>query len=282
MLRRLFSLSIDKKKKFSSLCLAACLLLTACGQPHKAEDTKQLEQLISQQLDLTRNKDDKKNESILIGANTVSIAQFKKETTMADYLLKTQYQNDVNLKLSLRQERNKKVLAHYINQTVASSISDTDIETFHKKNIERWQQIKVGISRVLFIYNDRMPESKKQAVLQRANAVKDELLNQTLSFEDAIDTYSEVNSQVKEPDVIRTVNLMSFDKATQEKLLALKPGEFMGPVRSPQGFELIQLKSDFDITNMPLAMVKDSVYQALLQNKTDAALKAIASKASID
>jgi len=282
MLRRLFSLSIDKKKKFSSLCLAACLLLTACGQPHKAEDTKQLEQLISQQLDLTRNKDDKKNESILIGANTVSIAQFKKETTMADYLLKTQYQNDVNLKLSLRQERNKKVLAHYINQTVASSISDTDIETFHKKNIERWQQIKVGISRVLFIYNDRMPESKKQAVLQRANAVKDELLNQTLSFEDAIDTYSEVNSQVKEPDVIRTVNLMSFDKATQEKLLALNPGEFMGPVRSPQGFELIQLESEFDITNMPLAMVKDSVYQALLQNKTDAALKAIASKASID
>jgi len=102
------------------------------------------------------------------------------------------------------------------------------------------------------------------------------------SFEDAIDTYSEVKSQIKDPDVVRTVNLMSFDKETQEKLLALKLGEFMGPVRSPQGFEIIQLKADFQITDMPLSMVKDSVYQALLHHKTAAALEAIVSKTSID
>ena len=112
--------------------------------------------------------------------------------------------------------------------------------------------------------------------------LKNKLLNQTLSFEDAVDTYSEVSIQVKSPDATHTVNLMSFDKNTQEKLLSLKPGEFMGPVRTSQGFEIIQLKSDFDITVMPLAMVKTSVYDALLQEKTHAALEAVVSEISLD
>lgn len=51
--------------------------------------------------------------------------------------------------------------------------------------------------------------------------------------------------------------------------------QFIGPIQMPRGYEILQLKSDFDIVAMPLALVKDAVYAALLQQQTEAALEAV-------
>lgn len=259
-----------------------CFSLTACSQAGKADYFELLEAIIAQQASSENDNGDVSAQTISIGANVVPLKQLKKETLIADYLLNTHYQDDADLQLSLIHQRNKTVLAQYINQTVVNAISDNEIDAFYQNNKELWQQVKAEVARIVFVFNDRMPTSKKQTVLKRAETVKSDLLNQTLSFEDALETYSERSSLIRTPGNMDIINLKSFDQSTQEKLLALKPGEFIGPVQTPQGFEIIQLKSEFDITLMPLAMVKDSVYKALLQEKTHSALAVIIKQAGVE
>ncbi len=100
-----------------------------------------------------------------------------------------------------------------------------------------------------------------ESVLERANALRKQIVEGKLDFKEAAKQYSKDTGSAKAGGSLGTFNRGRMVQPFEEALLALKPGEISEPVKTRFGYHLILLEEHTPAHTKPFSEVKDALVQ---------------------
>ncbi len=100
-----------------------------------------------------------------------------------------------------------------------------------------------------------------ESVLERANALRKQIVEGKLDFKAAAKQYSKDTGSAKAGGSLGSFNRGRMVQPFEEALLALKPGEISAPVKTRFGYHLILLEEHRPAHTKPFSEVKDALVQ---------------------
>ena len=100
-----------------------------------------------------------------------------------------------------------------------------------------------------------------ESVLERANALRKQIVEGELDFKEAAKQYSKDTGSAKAGGSLGQFNRGRMVKPFEDALLALKPGEISEPVKTRFGYHLILLEEHVPAYTKPFSEVKEALVQ---------------------
>jgi hypothetical protein len=152
------------------------------------------------------------------------------------------------------------------NQVAADAVTSESIAGYyetHKAGFSEPERMKF---RHLFLLVPPDDEKAGKAKKEQADKLHQQL-RRGAEFERLVGEYSEIKGARENKGVVGPVDSSRLNPAIRQGLSGLKPGEVSGPVRTPYGWELLELMERTPSAVKPLSEVSDSIRTSIISAK---------------
>ncbi|MGC8579819.1 MAG: peptidylprolyl isomerase [bacterium] len=153
------------------------------------------------------------------------------------------------------------------------TITDDDIQRYYLAHKKEFSQVKqANISHILIQVPIDASKEKQAQLLQLAKTVFKKIENGE-TFTDAALKYSDDKYTKDNGGYLGYVDEGSLYPVLNSAIFKARPGEIIGPIKTPVGYEIIQVNGFRSSQLLPLKDVKDRIRNDIYNEKLDATLK---------
>jgi parvulin-like peptidyl-prolyl isomerase len=156
------------------------------------------------------------------------------------------------------------------------TVTEDDIQRYYIEHRKEFSQVKqADIRHILIEVPPDSSDDRKQSLLKEANSVRAELDNQDggEEFSAAAAKYSDDRVTKSNGGELGYVEQGTLYPVIDKAIFTARPGEVIGPLRTPIGYEIIVVNAFKSSELLPLNDVKDKIRNNIYTGKLDAALK---------
>ena len=190
-----------------------------------------------------------------------------KKEAISDERIKEYYdlKNSQEKRYYVPEKRSTKIIA-FEPELYGISITNEDVEKYYQNNKAQFieQPAQVQVRRILLKIDDA---SKEQEMKERAVQLHHELLKNPQEFSARAQAISHDTLSASKGGLLDYFSKGKYDKVFEKTAFLLKePGTISAPIRTAQGYEILQLVDKKTQTFKPIAQVSNDI-KTLLRNK---------------
>lgn len=153
------------------------------------------------------------------------------------------------------------------------TITDDDIQRYYAAHKNEFSQVRqASISHILIQVPLDTSKERMNQLHELANTVMDKI-KQGETFTDAAKEYSDDKYTKDKGGYLGFVDEGSLYPVLNSAIFNARPGEIVGPVKTPIGYEIILINGFRSSELLPLKDVKDKIRNDIYTSKLEAALK---------
>lgn len=174
---------------------------------------------------------------------------------------------DALLQADIRHYQTQQILSAWLEkQLPQDAVTTSEIEQFYREHIADFTTTEMVKFRHIFFLVPRGEEKVEGEKLALARRVK-EKLDHGEEFGQLAAEYSDLASAKRNKGLVGPEKLSRLNSAIQEALQRMKPGEISEPVRTPYGWEILQLVERMPGRVRSLNEVRDQIGNELRRRK---------------
>jgi len=229
----------------------------------KTEELLLLEKAALQGIEVTDEQMDVFVQNLMQENNIDNIDQFRNALMQSTGMTLEEFKKVQKTQMTARQVVQKLV----INKIM---VDEAQVKAYYQDHIADYQTPFTYDIQEIVIFED--PDDPAAAG-RRITECRDAIRNGTLSFNDAVQKYSESGSKEYNGE-LHHIKKGELNEKLEQAALALKPGEMSDPIILTRSYHLIKLLSVHEPQPIPFDDVKQEIEQKLREPQIQAAIKA--------
>jgi peptidyl-prolyl cis-trans isomerase D len=199
---------------------------------------------------------------------------FEDQVTVDDAALQTFYQANQNKYMEPEKREVAYVFLNFEDLAKDIAVSAEEAKAYYDDNIKQYEHEKeVKARQILFKLKPDASEEEVQKASAEAQKVLDEA-KKGKDFGELAKKYSQDEATAKSGGELGYFSAKKVDPAVSEAAFSLKSGEISGLIRTPGGFDILQVEDVREARTEPFDEAKGSIEQNLkLQKAQDVAFK---------
>ncbi len=153
------------------------------------------------------------------------------------------------------------------------TVTEDDIQRYYIEHRKEFSQVKqADVRHILIKVPSDISDRQKEGLREKARMVMAKLAGGE-GFSEAAERYSDDRLTGKIGGELGYVEQGTLYPAIDKAIFAAVPGQVLGPLRTPAGYEIIEINGFRSSELLPLKEVKDKIRDSLYRDKLEAALQ---------